>query len=309
MIAALRVLNALEVFVQILLREKCRPVDTLQLRILLVAQPVRARKAHHLERLHAAGRGHVRPAAEIHEPAVAIQRNLVAGLREFLHEMHLHKVIAGFECLQTLLTRLQFADEFLVARRHFRHAALDQLQVLGRERRRSPKIVEEPRIRRRSVAQLRLRKQLRNGGRHHVRRGVAQNLQRIRVPLCQQLQRDVLLERRGQIDQALGVGVFRAIHRRLAALGRGGCNGGRLQGPDTRNHRSLRQARRDALGDGQRCRAGRDLAHRSVGKLNLYRTHKSRVTGLARRVQITNGFVTRSAAWSSHFFCYRLPAT
>jgi hypothetical protein len=98
---------------------------------------------------------------------------------------------------------------------------------------------------------------------------VAQDLQRVSVSLRQQLQRDVFLKRRGQIDQALGVRVLGAIHRGLAAFGRDGGDGGRLQGPDARHHRRLRQARRDALGDGQRCGAGRDLAHRSVGKLNL----------------------------------------
>ena len=212
MIAAFRVFDALQVFVKILLREKRGPVDPLQLRVLLVAEPVRAGQAHHLEGLDAAGRGHMRTAAEVHKLAVAIERNLIARLGEFLDEMHLHEVVAGLELLQALLAGLQFADKFLVARRHFRHAPLDELQILGREWSRPPEIIEEARIGGWTVAQLGLRKQLGDGGRHHMRGGVAQNLECIGIALCQQLQRYVFFQRRGEIDEAFGVGVFRSIH-------------------------------------------------------------------------------------------------
>ena len=70
-----------EVLIEILLREKRRAVDALQLGILLVAEPVGAGEADHLECLHAAGRGHVGAAAEVHELAIAIKAHLRARVR------------------------------------------------------------------------------------------------------------------------------------------------------------------------------------------------------------------------------------
>ena len=68
--------EAREVLVEILLRKEGGAVDALQLRILLVAEPVGAGQAGDLDRLDAARRGHVRSAAEVDELAVAIEADL-----------------------------------------------------------------------------------------------------------------------------------------------------------------------------------------------------------------------------------------
>ena len=81
MVAARGFFKAGEVGVEIFLREEGGAVDALELRILLVAEPVSAGEAGDFEGLDAAGGGHVRAAAEVDEVAVAIEADLVAGLR------------------------------------------------------------------------------------------------------------------------------------------------------------------------------------------------------------------------------------
>ena len=104
MVALGRFFQAGKVRVHVLLREERRAVDALQLRILLVAQPVSAGQAGHLDGLDAAGRGHVRPAAKVHELAVAIKADLVAGRGEFGHEVGLHEVAVACKLFQRLLS-------------------------------------------------------------------------------------------------------------------------------------------------------------------------------------------------------------
>src|SRR6202034_3269071 len=118
----------------------------------------------------------MRTAAEVDKLAVTVERNLVARLRKFLHEMNLHEIVAGFELLEALPSRLLFADEFLVARRDLRHPALDQLEVFGCKGRWAPEVVEETGVGRGTVAQLGLGKQLADGGGHDMSGGVAQVL-------------------------------------------------------------------------------------------------------------------------------------
>ncbi len=92
MVAARGFFEAREVGVEILLREEGGAVDALELRILLVAEPVSAGEACDFEGFDAAGGGHVRTTAEVDEVAVAIEADLVAGRGELGHEVGLHEV-------------------------------------------------------------------------------------------------------------------------------------------------------------------------------------------------------------------------
>jgi hypothetical protein len=92
MVAARGFFKAGEVGVEILFRKERRAVDALELRILFVAEPVGAGEAGDFEGLDAAGRGHVRAAAEVDEVAVAIEADLVAGRGELGDEVGLHEV-------------------------------------------------------------------------------------------------------------------------------------------------------------------------------------------------------------------------
>ena len=106
------------------LREEGRAVNALQLLDSSRRPASRRRQAiSHLERLHPAGRRHMRPAAEVDEVAVAIERNLLARLGEALDEVDLHEVALRLVLGQTLLARLVFAHKCLVARRPPRPSA------------------------------------------------------------------------------------------------------------------------------------------------------------------------------------------
>ncbi len=80
----LRFLEALEVQVEIGLRVEGRPVDPRQLRVLLVAAPVRAREAGQLQRLDRLGALQVRAAAEVGEVALRVQRDRLLGVGDEL---------------------------------------------------------------------------------------------------------------------------------------------------------------------------------------------------------------------------------
>ena len=97
MVALLRLFQLVQVLVQVLLGEERRAVDALQLRILLVAQPVRAGDVQQLERLDPAGRRDMRPAAEVGELAGLVDRDLFVGLGELLDEVALHEVAFRLE--------------------------------------------------------------------------------------------------------------------------------------------------------------------------------------------------------------------
>src|SRR5262249_61715163 len=78
--------------VQVVLVEERGAVGALELRILLVAQPVSAGDAQELEGLDAPGGGHMRAAAEIDEPAIAVDGDRLARPGELLDEVYLHEV-------------------------------------------------------------------------------------------------------------------------------------------------------------------------------------------------------------------------
>ena len=129
MVARLDLLEPLEVRVEILGVEECGAVDALQLLVLLVAQPVRARDGGDLEGLDAACGGKVRAAAEVSEAAVLVERNGVAGLGELLDEVDLHEVALRRVLAQPLVARFFYADKFLIARDDLGHARLDGGQI------------------------------------------------------------------------------------------------------------------------------------------------------------------------------------
>src|SRR5438093_6462880 len=83
MVARARLLEPLEVALELIAGEKRSPVDPAQHLVVLVAAPVRAGEREQLEGLDAAGGGAVRTAAEIGEGAVAVERDrpnaVVAG--------------------------------------------------------------------------------------------------------------------------------------------------------------------------------------------------------------------------------------
>ena len=160
----------------------------------------------------------MRPAAKVHKLAVAIEAHLRAGLGEARHEVRLHEVAVAVELGQRLLSRLVLAHKLLVARNHLGHLRFNGRQVLRRERLLAVKVVEEPRIRGRPVAQLGLRKQLQHRRGQHVRSRVAHHLQRLGIVLLHQLQLGVFGERRGHVHQARRARLLGCVHGRFGGI-------------------------------------------------------------------------------------------
>src|ERR1700755_1227119 len=113
----------------------------------------------------------MRSTAEVYKRAIAVERDLFAGLGEALDEVNLHEVVVGLEARESFVARLPLAYEFYIARHHFGHAAFDQLQVLRCEGRGPVEVIEETGIRRWTVAQLRFGKELEHSSGQHVRSG------------------------------------------------------------------------------------------------------------------------------------------
>ena len=93
-VARARLLEPLEVRVEVGLREERRAVDPRQLRVLLVAAPVRAGEARQLDRLDRRRVLQVRAAAEVGEVALRVERDVALGR---VHELDLVRLALGLE--------------------------------------------------------------------------------------------------------------------------------------------------------------------------------------------------------------------
>ncbi len=109
MVALLGFFELVEVVVEVFLGVERGAVDALELRVLLVAQPVGAGDVEQLEGLDASGGRDVRAAAEVGELAGLVDRDLLVGLGELLDEVALHEVAFGLEALEAFGARQKFA--------------------------------------------------------------------------------------------------------------------------------------------------------------------------------------------------------
>ncbi len=79
MVALAGLLQKLQIVVELFFVEKSSAVNPLQLCLALIRAPVGARHLHQLEGLDEAGVGHMRPAAQIGEIALLIERDRAVG--------------------------------------------------------------------------------------------------------------------------------------------------------------------------------------------------------------------------------------
>src|ERR1700759_2712124 len=114
----------------------------------------------------------MRAAAEIDEPAVAIERYLLTGLGELLDEVNLHEIAVFCVVLQAHLARLNFTEELFIARDYLGHLRFDRQEILVAEGFLAIDVVEESGVGCRPMTELRLGEQLENRRRHDVRGGV-----------------------------------------------------------------------------------------------------------------------------------------
>lgn len=194
-VALLGLDQEVQVRLQLVLGRPGGAVDALQHRVLLAAAPVGGRVAHQLERRDVAGARQVRAAAEVAPAQVAgLGVHVVVDGQLGAAHLDVGAVLGGggaLEADQLQLVRLggQFlaggvvgdhpAGELLPPLDDLLHLLLDGLEVIGVERLLDVEVVVEAVLDRRADAELGLGEELLHGLRHHVRGGVAQDVQAV----------------------------------------------------------------------------------------------------------------------------------
>ena len=173
-IAALGFLEAVEMRVEFFLREKCRGVDALQLRIAFLAFPIRAGDAHQFERLNAFGRGNMRAAAEIDKFSGGVKRNHRVG-DFFLDQFALKNLVGFFVKLDGLGLGQVLAFVRQILRGKFVHFLFDFRKVVEGERLLAHEFVKKAVVDWRADAQLDVRVKLHYSGGEQMRGGMAKD--------------------------------------------------------------------------------------------------------------------------------------
>ncbi len=200
-VAPLGLFQAVQIRLERLLVRPRGAVDTLEHLVARIAPPVGAGHLHELEGLEPARARHVRAAAQIDEPVLAIQR-----YRLFLGD-------PGDDLRLVILAHVAKEPDGLGPIHHHSlhrevppgqllHLGLDGLDVLRRERALEGEVVVEPILDHRTDGDLGLRIELLDGVRHQVGRRVTNDLEPLRVALGQQPDLGVVLDDVGGVDDA-----------------------------------------------------------------------------------------------------------
>src|SRR5437016_13421998 len=139
-IALLGLFDAVQISVEVFLREERSSINALQLRVLLVAKPVGACDVEQLERLDFSSRGNVRAAAEVEEFSRLVNRDLFIGLGELLDEVALHEIAFSLELLQAFLTWKELTRVGNVLLGQLLHLFFNLLEIFWSERRKSTRL-------------------------------------------------------------------------------------------------------------------------------------------------------------------------
>src|SRR5689334_2119843 len=153
-VTALRLLELIEVLVELLLARKRSAVDTLQLGVFRVAAPIRAGHVHQLEGLaEITRRRQVRSDTEIDKIALPVEADLLAR-RDLADVFSLVGLADAAEERDRGLAVPDLARDLLVAPHDLAHAPLDLFEILGSERLGAREIVIEPGFGRRPKGDL-----------------------------------------------------------------------------------------------------------------------------------------------------------
>ena len=139
-VATLRLLQAVQVLVQLGPRLEGGAVDALEHLPSVVASPVGAGRGQELEVLEAPRARDVRPLAQVEERAVLIDRDHL-GVVELLQALELERIV-GEETARLLLADAATPERH-VRRGNLRHLGLERRQVVGREGRLDVEVVVE----------------------------------------------------------------------------------------------------------------------------------------------------------------------
>ncbi len=191
-VALLRLLEPVQVVLEVVLRRPGRAVDALQLLVGLVAAPVGRGRPHELEGRDVAGRRQVRPAAQVLPRTlvadeVVVDRQLgaadldaLAGVTSALEADELELELLLGQLGPGLVLGDDATREALALPDDVAHLLLDGREVLGRERPLGQEVVVEAVLDGRTDAEQRPGEQLLHGLGQHVRRRVAQHHQPVR---------------------------------------------------------------------------------------------------------------------------------
>ena len=215
-VARLRLLEPLQVRVEVGLRVEGGAVDPRQLRVPLVAAPVGAGERGQLDRLDRLRVLQVRAAAEVGELALRVQRDLALGR---VDELDLVALALGLEAALCLLRRDLLALPGAALLQLALDLGLDLLEILLADRLGELEVVVEAVLDRRPDRDLDARIEPADGLGEQVRGRVAQDEERVRVGRVargQDLDRLAVGERQAHV---LDVAVLADQHRLLGQLG------------------------------------------------------------------------------------------
>src|SRR4051794_9661399 len=199
MVAAARLLELVQVRVEILLRVERGAVDAGQLLVRGIAAPVRAGETGELERLDRLRVLQMRTAAEIGEVTLRVERDVALGR---VDELDLERLVLGREPRLRVVARDLLARPLASFLDLALHLGFDRLEVLFANRLREEEVVVEAVLDRRADRDLHAGMQTAHRLGEEVRARVAQDVERIgilRVARRQELDRLAVAQRQPQI--------------------------------------------------------------------------------------------------------------
>ena len=200
-VALLGFLDLLEVGVELFLLGEGRAVDAREHLAVGIAAPIGARDFHQLERVaDLAGRGHVRPAAEIEPVALLVDLDLLVR-GDGVDQLDLERLALVAEHALGLVARPYLLGEGFVARDDLAHLLLDRVEVLRRERLVAEEVVIEAVLDHRADGDLRARPQALHGLGEHMGSVVPDQLQRSRVVAADEFDLGVVLDRVAEVGE------------------------------------------------------------------------------------------------------------
>ncbi len=178
MVALLRLLQHVEIGIELGLVVPGGAVDAGEHRIARVAAPIGAGHLHQLEGVaDLPGRGHVRTAAEVEPVALLVDLDLLV-FRNCVDQLDLEGLALGLEDMLGLVARPHLLGERGVALDDLAHLLLDRRQVVGGERLVAEEVVVEAVLDHRPDGDLGAGIELLHGLGHHMGGIVADQLQR-----------------------------------------------------------------------------------------------------------------------------------
>ena len=201
MVALLGFLELLEVGVELLLFGEGGAVDAREHLAVGIAAPIGARDLHQLERVpDLAGRGHVRPAAEVEPVALLVDLDLLVR-GDGVDQLDLERLALVAEHALGLVARPFLLGEGFVARDDLAHLLLDGLEVLRGERLIAEEVVVESVLDHRADGDLRAGPQALHGLRQHMGGVVPDELQRARIVATDEFDLGIALDRVTEIGE------------------------------------------------------------------------------------------------------------